>query len=71
VLVHFYGGVQECYGAHATAVDQGPDEVSIRLEVGGRSDAAGADCIELAEAQELVVTLDAPVGDRDLVAATA
>jgi len=71
VLVRFYGGVQECYGAQATVVDQGPDEVSIRLEVGGRADAAGADCIELAEAQELLVPLDAPVGDRDLVAATA
>ncbi len=71
VLVHFYGGVQDCYGARAAVVDQGPDQVVIRLEVGGRADAAGADCIELAEAQELLVTLDAPVGDRELVAATA
>ena len=71
VLVRFYGGVQECYGARATVVEQGADVVRIRLETGSRPDAGDQACIEIAEAQELQVVLDAPVGDRDLVAVTA
>ncbi len=69
VLVRFYGGVQDCYGARATVVEQGPDEVIIRLETGGQPDAGGTACIDIAEAQELQVVLDAPVGDRTLTAA--
>jgi hypothetical protein len=71
VLVRFYGGVQDCYGARATVVSQGADEVVIRLETGGRPDAGDTACIDIAEADELQVTLDAPVGDRTLTAATA
>jgi hypothetical protein len=70
VLVHFYGGVQDCYGARATVVSQGADQVEIRVETGGQPDAGDTACIEVAEAQELVVTLDAPVADRELVAVT-
>jgi hypothetical protein len=70
VLVHFYGGVQECYGARATVVDEDDASVTIRVEVGSRADAGDRGCIEIAEAQELAVHLDAPVGDRELVAAT-
>jgi hypothetical protein len=71
VLVHFYGGVQECYGARATVVEQNADEVTIRLETGSQPDAGGTACIDIAEAQELQVALDARVGDRTLTAATA
>jgi hypothetical protein len=67
VLVHFYGGVQECFGARATAAESAT-EVRIRLELGGQPDAGDQACIEIAEAQELVVALDAPLGDRELVA---
>ena len=67
VLVHFYGGVQECFGARATA-EETPDRVRITLELGSRADAGDRACIEIAEAQELAVTLAAPVGDRELVA---
>jgi hypothetical protein len=69
VLVRFYGGVQECNGARATA-EETDTEVRITLEVGGRPDAGDQACIEIAEAQELVVTLDAPVGTRELIAET-
>ena len=67
VLVRFYGGVQECNGARTTVVESAT-EVRVTLEVGGRADAGDQACIEIAEAQELVVTLDAPVGDRELIA---
>jgi hypothetical protein len=70
VLIHFYGGVQECYGARASVVDEDAGQVRIRLEMGGRPDAGDQACIEIAEAQELQLVLDAPVADRDLVAVT-
>ncbi len=71
VLIHFYGGVQECYGARASVVEETDSEVTIRLEVGGQPDAGDTACIEIAEAQELQLVLDAPVGDRTLTAVTA
>ena len=69
VLVHFYGGVQDCYGARATA-DESDDAVEITLETGSRADAGDRACIEIAQAQELAVELDAPLGDRELTAAS-
>ena len=69
VLVHFYGGVQDCYGARATVVEQGADRVVIRLETGSQPTAGDTACIDIAESQELQVALDGPVGDRQLVAA--
>jgi len=71
VLIHFYGGVQDCYGARATVVEETDSEVVIRLETGGQPDAGDTACIEIAEAQELQVVLDAAVADRTLTAATA
>jgi hypothetical protein len=68
VLVRFYGGVQECFGARATAVET-PDRVTVTFELGNQPDAGDQACIEIAEAQELVVTLNAPVAERELVAA--
>lgn len=68
VLVHFYGGVQDCYGADATVVREDDSVVEIRLETGSRADAGDQACIEIAEAQELAVHLEAPVGDRRLSA---
>lgn len=70
VLIHFYGGVQECYGARASVVEESDTEVSIRLEVGGQPDAGDTACIEIAESQELQLVLDTPVGDRTLTAVT-
>ncbi len=69
VLVHFYGGVQDCYGARAT-VDETDEAVEVTLETGSRADAGDRACIEIAQAQELTVELDAPLGDRALTAAS-
>jgi hypothetical protein len=69
VRIHFYGGVQDCYGARASAVES-DTEIRITLEVGGLPDAGDQACIEIAEAQELLLVLDAPVGDRELIAET-
>lgn len=69
VLVRFYGGVQDCYGARVT-VDETEDAVEVTLETGSRADAGDRACIEIAQAQELAVELDAPLGDRALSAAS-
>lgn len=71
VLVHFYGGIPDCYGANATVESQDDSQVRIRLELGGVPTAQDTACIEIAQAQELAVHLDAPVGDRELVAVPA
>ena len=71
VLVRFYGGVQDCYGADVTVVRADDSVVEIRLETGSRPEAVDQACIEIAEAQELAVALDAPVGDRRLSASEA
>lgn len=68
VLVHFYGGVPECYGARAEVVREDERQVEIRLETGTRPGTGDRACIEIAEAQELAVTLAAPVADRRLEA---
>jgi len=65
-LVHLYGGIQECYGARATVLSEDETTIVIRLETGGQPDAGDRACIEIAEAQELAVTLDAPIAGREL-----
>jgi hypothetical protein len=72
VLVHFWGGVPECYAARVTIVEQGADRVVIRLETGANPDTApDTACIDMAVAQELATTLEAPLGNRELVAAAS
>jgi hypothetical protein len=68
VLVRFYGGVQECYGARATVTEETDELVRIRLETGGQPGAEDQVCITIAVTQELKVTLDEPVGERELEA---
>lgn len=71
VLIRFYGGVEECYGARAEVVSSDDREVRIRLETGQQPDLPpDVACIELAESQELQLDLGEPVADRTLVAAT-
>ena len=68
VLIRFFGGVRECYGARAAVVDEDADRVRVRLEVGAQPGAGDRACIEIAEAQELQLVLATPVDGRRLVA---
>lgn len=70
VLVRFYGGVPECYGANAMAIYQDADAVRIVLETGSVIPDGDEPpmCIEIALAQELAVELPTPVGDAKLEA---
>lgn len=70
-LVRFYGGVQDCNGARASVVSEDATTIVIRLETGAQPDAGDRVCIEIAEAQELAVPLDAPIAGRQLTAAPA
>jgi hypothetical protein len=71
VLIRFYGGVEECYGARAEVVSSDADEVRIRLETGQQPDLPpDVACIEIAESQELKLDLGEPVAGRTLTPVT-
>jgi hypothetical protein len=65
VRVEFYGGVEECEGLARVDVDEAPDRVTITLFT-GRVPTAEV-CIEIAVLKAVMVTLDAPLGERALV----
>jgi hypothetical protein len=70
LLVRFFGGVEECYGAYATVVSQAIDEIVVELQVGGVPFGDGSPvCIDIALAQEIALVLDEPAGDAVLRAA--
>jgi hypothetical protein len=69
VQVTFYGGVEECYGLDRVEVRERVDRVAITVFVGRKPQAEV--CIDLAELQAVRVTLDEPVGDREIVDGTA
>jgi hypothetical protein len=65
LLVRFFGGVQDCYGANVMLISQSEDEIVVELEVGMVPFEEGDEpvCIEIAMAQELALTLERPAGD--------
>lgn len=68
LLVRFWGGVTECYGATTTVISQTADEIVVMLEVGGvpiEGDGYQA-CIEIGVAQEIAVPLDQPADGATL-----
>lgn len=62
--VHFWSGVEECYGLDRVEVEETPDAVTITLHE-GREPAAEV-CIEIAVRKAVDVTLDGPLGDRQI-----
>jgi hypothetical protein len=69
VQVTFYGGVEECYGLDRVEVRERPDRIVISVFIGREPEAEV--CIDIAEFQAVRVTLDEPVGDREIVDGTA
>ena len=65
VRVEFWGGIEECEGLDHVDVDETQDRVTITLFT-GRVPTAEV-CIEIAVLKAVDVTLDTPVGDRDIV----
>ena len=68
VAVNFTAGTPECNGVHATVAETA-DSVTVALQGGTLSEAAGRMCIMLAVFGTLDVPLRAPLGDRRVLSA--
>jgi hypothetical protein len=69
VAVHFTTGTPACNGVHATARETA-DAVTVTLTGGSLPASAGRMCIMLAVTGMLVVPLQSPLGDRQVLSAT-
>jgi len=71
VLIRFYSGVEPCYILDHVEVADDETSVTVGLFVGADPDQPDAVCIEIAQLYEVDVALDEPLGDRELISATA
>ena len=67
--VGFYNGVRDCYGLDRVEVTEADESVTIGVFTGSLPIGDVA-CIDIAELQMTVVTLDAPLGDRQVIDAS-
>jgi hypothetical protein len=67
VTVFFWSGVEPCYVLDHVDVDYGGKAVTITLYEGHDPNAGDVACIEIALLKKVVVHLDEPVGDREIV----
>lgn len=67
VTVFFWSGVEPCYVLDHVDVEYGANAVAITLFEGHDADAGDVACIEIALLKKVVVELDEPVGDREIV----
>jgi hypothetical protein len=65
VRVEFWGGIEECEALDHVDVDESPERVAITLFT-GRVPTADV-CIEIAVLKSFTVTLDDPVGEREIL----
>ena len=67
LTVHFWSGVEPCSVLDRVDVRHGDDAVTITLHEGHDPAAEDVACIEIAVAKSVTITLDEPLGGRDLV----
>jgi hypothetical protein len=67
VTVFFWSGVEPCYVLDHVDVAYGAKAVTITLYEGNDPNAGDVACIEIALLKKVVVPLDEPVGDREIV----
>jgi hypothetical protein len=67
VLVRFYGGVAPCFLFDHYEVEETSDSVTITLYAGSDPAQPDAVCIEIAALYEVLVPLDAPLGNRQVI----
>jgi hypothetical protein len=67
VAVFFWSGVEPCHVLDHVDVADGANAVTITLYEGHDASAGDVACIEIALMKEVVVELDEPVGDREIV----
>jgi hypothetical protein len=63
--LEFYGGVEECEGLDRVEVEESRDAVTVTLFV-GRVPTAEV-CIEIAVLKSVTVSVDGPIGGREIV----
>ena len=63
--LEFYGGVEECEGLDRVEVEESRDAVTVTLFV-GRVPTAEV-CIEIAVLKSVAVSVDGPIGGREIV----
>jgi hypothetical protein len=63
--LEFYGGVEECEGLDRVEVEETKDAVTVTLFV-GRVPTAEV-CIEIAVLKSVTVSVDGPIGGREIV----
>jgi hypothetical protein len=67
VTVYFWSGVEPCYVLDHVDVEYGAKAVTITIFEGHDPEAGDVACIEIALLKKVVVELDEPVGDREIV----
>ena len=67
LAVRFWKGVEPCYVLGRVDVSESAEKVTITLWTGTGPGAAGMACIQMAGYYEVVVQLQAPLGDRTVV----
>jgi hypothetical protein len=67
VRVDFVSGIEPCSVLDHVDVGYGADTVTITLFEGHDPDAGAVACIEIGVFKRVIVTLDQPLGDRDIV----
>ena len=67
VTIDFVSGVEPCYVLDRVDVVEGPDAVTITLYEGHDPYAGDVACIEIGVFKRTIVTLDRPIGDREIV----
>lgn len=67
VEIRFWSGVEPCSVLDRVEVDAAPEQVVITLFEGSDPAEPDAVCIEIAKRKAVRVTLDEPVGDREIV----
>jgi hypothetical protein len=69
--VHFYNGVEPCYGVdHVAVVADTAESVTVEVGVGSNPDAGDVACVELAQLQGVRLALAGPLGERAVVDAS-
>jgi hypothetical protein len=67
LTIFFWSGVEPCYVLDHVDVSYGPGAITVTLFEGHDATASDVACIEIALIKKVVVQLDEPVGDRQIV----
>jgi len=67
VSIDFVSGIEPCYVLDHVDVAESPDAVTITLFEGHDPSAGDIACIEIGVFKRTIVTLDGPIGDREIV----